>query len=486
MKHMTHGLFIDGEQVPAIAGERFAAVDPSTGERTSWVALAQADDVDRAVRAARRSFDDGRWRKLSGDTRGMILWKVGDLIEQRLTELVTIEVIDNGMPLALAKATILAAAQQFRYYAGWCTKALGSVANVSSPLANFHAFSAMEPIGVAALIVPWNVPFNFAAGKVAAALAGGCSCVLKPSEETSLSALELGKIIFEAGVPDGVVNIVAGAAATGQALVEHPFVDKIAFTGSTSVGRGIATAAATAMKRVTLEMGGKSPVIVFDDARVEDAIAGIARGIFTNAGQMCVAGSRVYIQDGIYEAVVSGLVDQANHCKLGNGLAPSTEMGPLISARQRDRVASMVARSRDADGLEILCGGLPADGAGFFFQPTIVAGANSHAELAREEVFGPVLLVTRFSEAQEALDQANDSDYGLSAAIWTRNLDRAHLLAQRLNAGTVWVNTQLTLDMALPFGGYKLSGLGQEKGIEGLRAYMRPKSVFVRIEEEGL
>ena len=403
------------------------------------------------------------------------------MIEARTEEIARVEVLDNGMPLTMARWTVSLGAEAFRYYAGWVTKIHGQTSEISGPNGNFHAYTLREPVGVAGLIIPWNGPFIFACFKLSVALAAGCSCVLKPAKETPLNALRLGQILMEAGVPAGVVNIVTGFGETaGAALTAHPGVDKIGFTGSTEVGKLLLKAAAGNLKKVTLELGGKSPVVIFDDADLTKTIPGAAMGVFMNAGQICVAGSRVYTQRKVFEPVVEGLANAAKALKLGNGFDPATEMGPLISAKQLERVTSLI-RSGVEEGAELVTGGKRKDSPGYFVQPTVLANARPTARVMREEIFGPVVSVVPFDDIEEVAAAANDTSYGLASAVWTRDISKAHTLAKRIQAGTVWINCQMASDLSVPYGGYKQSGWGRENGWEGLEAYLQTKSVFVQL-----
>lgn len=479
-----HRMLIDGQGVRAASGKTFDVLNPATGEVIARVPEGAHEDVDAAVRAARRSFDAGTWRNLPSDERSRILWRLGELIERNYDELAPLETINNGMPAAFAQFTIQGASSWFRYYAGLVTKIYGKNASgiVSGGGQDVHAYTAHEPVGVVALIVPWNGPIGEFAIKVAPALAAGCSCILKPAENTPLTALRLGELALEAGVPPGVLNIVSGFGTTaGAALVRHPDVDKVSFTGSTAVGKQIVREAAQTLKRVTLELGGKSPCIVFDDADMEQAIPGASMGIFANTGQVCFAGSRLYVQKKSFDKVVAGIAEHAAKIPIGNGLDPSKLLGPLISAKQLQRVSDYID-SAQAEGAELVCGGKRHGEQGFFMQPTIFANVRRDMRVVKEEVFGPVLVATPLDDLDEIVQAANDTRYGLGAGIFTTDVNKAHLVAQKLRAGNVWVNCYGMLHPSMPFGGFKESGWGRELGPEGLDAFLEKKSVFIQLK----
>jgi aldehyde dehydrogenase (NAD+) len=476
--------------VPAVA-ERdrgpILVVDPGNGETITEVQDEGREAVERAVERARASFDSGVWRYMVASERARILWRVAELVEQRIDQLIELEVRNTGMSRVLARVLILLGTEMFRYYAGWCTKVHGQSTDlrigggIFGTLAEHHAYTLYEPIGVVGLIVPWNGPLMTAMAKLAPALAAGCSCILKPAEETPLTTRLLGDILKEAGIPDGVANIVTGWGSTvGAAISGHPGIDKVAFTGSTETGKLIARAATGNLKRVTLELGGKSPVLVFADADLSKAVPGAAMGIFANSGQACTAGSRIFVHRDIHDQFVEGLTAAARGLRLGGSDDPNAHIGPLISRRQLERVTSLVEEGR-RDGAAILCGGRPLDRPGFFFEPTVVGNVHASMRLYREEIFGPVACVIPFEDEQSVVQEANNSEYGLAAAVWTRDLSRAHRLAKRLDAGTVWVNCQSAFDPAMPFGGFKQSGWAQEYGWKGLEIYMRHKSVYVEL-----
>ncbi|WP_210494015.1 aldehyde dehydrogenase family protein [Patulibacter sp. SYSU D01012] len=477
-------LLIDGEWVDAASGRTFETVDPGTGEVLATVAEGDAEDIDRAVKAARRAFEDGPWSRISPSERGRIVHRIGDLIAEHAEELAELETLDNGKPKAVALgADVALAADLFWYMAGWATKLKGGTITPSVPYlpgdSEFHAYTLREPLGVVGQVIPWNFPLLMAAWKLGPALATGNTVVLKPAEQTPLSALRLGELMLEAGVPAGVVNVVPGYGETaGARLAEHPDVDKIAFTGSTEVGKIIARAATGNLKRVTLELGGKSPNIVFDDADVDAAIAGAAQGIFFNQGEVCSAGSRLYVQESQFDRVVEGISSAAQSIKVGHGMEADTDMGPLVSQEQFDRVTHFLRLGAE-EGAQHVTGGQAIDRPGYFVQPTVITGADAQHAIVREEVFGPVIAAMPFSDVDDLARQANDSHYGLAAGIWTRDISKAHRLAKRIKAGTVHINTYHVFGAELPFGGYKQSGWGREMGEEVLSNYLETKSVIV-------
>lgn len=478
---LPNRMVIGGRLVEARSGKTFNVENPATGEVIATVPDAHAADIDLAVRAARESFDQGAWWKLRYSDRAEILWRLADILQANAEELAHIETLDNGMKLADATAFVRGGIGSIRTFAGICGKLHGRTAEVSGPGMEFHAFSLREPVGVAALITPWNGPFTMACTKSAMALAAGCSVVLKPAEQTPLTALKLGEYALEAGIPAGVFNVVTGFGETaGAPLCAHPEVDKISFTGSTVVGKQIMKVAADRMKRVSFELGGKSPVFIFEDADLEQTIPAAAMGIFRNSGQVCFAGSRLYVHDKSYDRVVSGISEIAGKIRLGDGMDPATDLGPLISGKQQERVLGYVESGREA-GAEVVTGGARLDGPGYFVKPTVVAGVNAEMQLVREEIFGPVLTVQPFKEIDDVAAIGNATRYGLGAGIYTRDLSRAHRLAKALRAGNVWVNNYGFLDRMLPFGGYKESGLGREGGYEGLGAFMEDKTVYMKL-----
>ena len=473
-------LFIDGQWTDAASGETFETPNPATGETLARVAEGGAEDIDRAVRAARRAFEEGPWGRMTPSERGRIIWRIGDLILEHTDELAQLESLDNGKPFAVAQAAdIPMSADLFHYMAGWATKIEGNTINLSvgyMPGANFHSYTLREPVGVVGQIIPWNFPLLMAAWKLAPALAAGNCLVLKPAEQTPLTALRLAGLIAEAGLPDGVVNVVPGFGETaGAALAAHHDVDKVAFTGSTEVGKLIANAATGNLKKVSLELGGKSPNVVFDDAD-PGAIEGAANAIFFNHGQCCSAGSRLYVQRGRFDEVVDGVAEIAKSIKLGSGLDPSTQMGPLVSDEQLRRVTGYLDSGK-AEGATALAGGSRHGTRGYFVEPTVLTNTHAGMTVVREEIFGPVVVATSFSDLDDVAAAANDTPYGLAAGIWTKDISKAHALAKKIKAGSVWINCYNVFDAALPFGGYKQSGWGREMGHEVLNNYTEVKAV---------
>jgi phenylacetaldehyde dehydrogenase len=478
-------LLINGEWVAARAGKTLPVFDPATGREIASVAEAGAEDVDRAVAAARAAFESGPWPEMSPAAREALLWKLSDLIEQHAAEFAEIESLDNGKTRFMASIIDVPGARDyFRYMAGWATKIEGRTIQTSIggiPGAKFHTYVAREPVGVVAQIVPWNFPLAMAAWKLAPALAAGCTCILKPAEQTPLSALRLGELINQAGFPPGVVNILTGLGETaGAALVAHPGVDKIAFTGSTEVGKLINKSATDTLKRVSLELGGKSPVIVLPDADVDAVIGGAAMAIFFNSGQVCTAGSRLYVHSKIFDRVVEGLSAAASGIRLGPGLDQATQMGPLVSKEQQERVLGFIESGRK-QGAAVLTGGEAPAHPGYFVKPTVLVNVRPEMRVVREEIFGPVLVAQRFDQLDDVVKAANDSPYGLGASIWTNNLSAAHRLIPRIKAGTVWVNCHNMVDPNMPFGGYKQSGFGREHGHAAMDMYTETKSVCMLI-----
>jgi len=472
-------LLIDGRWVAASSGKTFDSIDPATGEVLARVAEGDKADIDAAVKAARRAFESGPWAKMSASERGRIIWRIADLLEQHTEEFAELETLDNGKPISVSRvADVPLAVDLFRYMAGWSTKIEGSTIPISGP---FFAYTRREPIGVVGQIIPWNFPLLMAAWKLGPALATGCTVVLKPAEQTPLSALRLGELALEAGLPPGVLNIVTGFGETaGAALAAHPDVDKIAFTGSTEVGKLIVQAAAGNLKKVTLELGGKSPNIVFDDADVNKATAGAANAIFFNHGQCCCAGSRLFIEDKIFDKVVAGVSESAKKIRVGPGMNPDTQMGPLVSDEQFRRVCGYMEAGLN-EGAKAVVGGKKVGNRGYFVEPTVLVNTNPKMKVVQEEIFGPVVTAMPFKSIDEIAAEANNTTYGLAAGIWTKDIAKAHSLANKLRAGTVWINCYNVFDAAMPFGGYKQSGWGREMGKEALELYTETKAVCVKI-----
>ena len=474
-------MLIDGQWVSSQSGATLSVINPSNGQVIAQESLGGQVDVDLAVQAARRALDSGPWQKMRPSERTRLMLKLADTIEQNGDELAMLETLNTGKPLKMARAfDISMAAECLRYNAGWATKLHGETRNVSLP-GEWHAFTLREPVGVVGLIVPWNVPLAMAVSKIAPAIAAGCTVVLKPAELTPLTALRLGELIQEVGFPAGVINMVTGSGhEAGQAIVSHPGIDKISFTGSTAVGKSILAAASGNLKRVALELGGKSPVFIFADADLERAMDAAARGIFGNTGQVCAAGSRLFVHKKVADRVIEGIAQRARQLKVASGLSPDAEMGPVISERQRERVLEYIASGRE-DGAEIVTGGEAIQGEGFFVQPTVIVNTHPRMKIVQEEIFGPVLSTQIFDDEslEQLAERGNDSIYGLSSSIWTRDLRTAHQMIRRLKAGNVRVNAAAALDFAMPFGGYKQSGWGRENGREGVEAYTELKSVAI-------
>jgi phenylacetaldehyde dehydrogenase len=477
----THKLLINGRWVEPSNGETFATFNPATGEVLSHVSAGNSVDVDLAVKAARAAFEEGPWSRMTASERTKLMWRLADLLEKNLEEFAQLESLDNGKPLAVARgADVPLAIENFRYMAGWATKIEGNTIPLSVPYtpgAKYLAYTLREPVGVVAQIIPWNFPLLMAAWKLGPALTTGCTVILKPAEQTPLSALRLGELIQEAGFPDGVVNIVTGMGEeAGAPLAAHPDVDKVAFTGSTEVGKLILQAAAGNLKKVSLELGGKSPNVVLDDADMDQAIAGAASAIFFNHGQCCCAGSRLYVERKSFDRVVEGVAKAAENIHVGPGFDPATQMGPLVSEEQQSRVLRYLDIGM-SEGAKAVAGGARLGDRGYFVKPTVLVNTNENMKVVQEEIFGPVVTAIPFRDVDELLPKANNSTYGLAAGIWTRDIKKAHTIAAKLRAGTVWINCYNIFDAALPFGGYKQSGWGREMGHEVLEQYTEVKAV---------
>lgn len=470
-------LFINGEFIESQSQKTFETYNPATGEVLATVFEANEVDVDLAVKAARKAFDEGPWSKMGSAQRSRLMYKLADLMEENAAELAQLETLDNGKPIReTTNADIPLAIEHMRYYAGWATKIVGQTIPVNGPYFNY---TRHEAVGVVGQIIPWNFPLLMAMWKLGAALATGCTVVLKPAEQTPLSALYLAELIQEAGFPEGVVNIIPGfGESAGQPLVDHPQVDKIAFTGSTEIGKMIMEKAAKTLKRVTLELGGKSPNILLPDADLSKAIPGALNGVMFNQGQVCCAGSRVFIQKKQFDNVVADMVSHAKNIKQGAGLQSDTQIGPLVSSTQQKRVLGFIEKGLD-EGAELLVGGNNPFEQGYFVSPTIFANVRDEMTIAKEEIFGPVISALPYEDLDELIARANQSEYGLAAGLWTRDVAQAHYVANNLRAGTVWVNCYNAFDAASPFGGYKQSGIGREMGSYALNNYTEVKSVWI-------
>jgi acyl-CoA reductase-like NAD-dependent aldehyde dehydrogenase len=479
LKRSPTQLLIGGKWVAARSGKTFETINPANEEVLALVAEGDKADVDEAVKAARQAFEEGKWPKMGPHQRTRYLLKIADLIEAHGDELAELETLDNGKPVAQARAIDIAgAAGIFRYFAGWPTKIYGET-NPSDP--SFFNYTLREPIGVCGLIVPWNFPLMMAVTKIAPALACGNTVILKPAEQTPLTAIRLGELIQEAGIPDGVVNIITGfGPGAGSSIVEHPDVDKVAFTGSTEVGKLILQASAGNLKRVSLELGGKSPNIIFPDTDLQLAARNAMNGVFFNSGQVCAAGTRIFVQKDIYKDFVSELTQMSARMTTGNPLDPKTKLGPVVSKEQYDRVNGYLEAGQ-REGATLATGGGVTEGKGYFIQPTIFTDVKNDMKIAREEIFGPVAATIAFNDENDAVFQGNDTTYGLAAAVWTKDISRAHKVARALKSGTVWVNCYGVTDTAMPFGGYKQSGFGREGSRHVIDLFTQIKSVYIKL-----
>jgi aldehyde dehydrogenase (NAD+) len=472
-------LFIDGQWRPAASGKTFATIDPATEEVIAQVAEGDAADVDAAVKAARKAFDDGPWPRMNARDRGRLMHKLCDLIEAEIDELAALESLDNGKPVSDAKTgDIPLALDVLRYYAGWADKLHGQTIPING---NYLCYTRREPVGVAGQIIPWNFPISMVSWKWGPALAAGCTIVMKPAEQTPLTCLRLARLAQKAGIPDGVINVVTGFGPTaGAAIVKHPGIDKVAFTGSGETGQIIMRQAADSLKRLTFELGGKSPNIVFADADLDAAAVGAHVGIYLNQGQCCCAGSRLFVEDSIHDRFVERVVAMSRARKVGDPFDPATEQGPQVDKTQFDKIMGYI-ESGKREGATCATGGRRVGTKGFFIEPTVFTNVKDEMAIAREEIFGPVLSVLRFSDIDELVRRANATTFGLAAAVWTRDVTKAHDVARRLRAGTVWVNCYDVFDAAAPFGGFKQSGFGRELGERGLDPYLETKTVTVSL-----
>jgi phenylacetaldehyde dehydrogenase len=478
-------MLIGGQWVEAASGKRFKTINPATGALLAEVAEGDKEDIDRAVSAARKAFENPEWRRMMPTDRERMVRKFIALVESHIDELAELETLDCGKPLGASRYVDLPLTiDTMYYYAGFSTKLEGEVLAHGcsyTPNDRYFAYTLREPVGVVGMIIPWNFPLLLLSMKLGPALAVGCTCIIKPAEDTPLTTLRLAELAQEAGIPDGVINVVPGYGPTaGAALASHPGVDKCAFTGSTEVGKAIVNAASGNLKRLSLELGGKAPNIVLPDADIEAAIEGAATAIYVNQGEICCAGSRLYVHKSIYDRVVDGVVKRARNTKVGPGLNPEAQMGPLINQAQLDRVCRYVESGR-GEGAEVLVGGGKLGDKGYFYAPTVLANTSKTMKVVREEIFGPVLSAMPYDDLDEVIRDANDTEYGLSAGIWTRDVSKAHEVAARLQAGTVWINCFHIFDVTQPFGGYKQSGWGREWGKAALEHYTEVKSVCIKM-----
>jgi len=474
-------LLIGGQWIEG--AKHFDTINPATGEVLTQIIEASSDDVDRAVQAARRAFDDrnGPWRKMSASQRGQLLWRLADLVEKNIDELAELETLDNGKPIFESRHVDMPmVVSVLRYYAGWATKIHGETVNTSEAA---FTYTLREPVGVVGLIIPWNFPLLLVSWKLGPALACGNTAVIKPAEQTPLTALRFGELAVEAGFPAGVINIVTGGPETGKAIVRHAGIDKIAFTGSTAVGKEIMRGSADTLKRVTLELGGKSPNIVFADSDIDGAVKGAINGIFYGKGEVCNAGSRLFLEAKVRDQFLEKLVARAKKMQPADPLDPKTRLGAIVSQEQMQTVLSYIDAGKK-EGAKLIAGGnrVPIDGSkGFFIEPTIFGDVKNDMKIAQEEIFGPVLATLQFDDIDEVIELANKNQYGLAAAVWTNDVKKAHLVSRQLRAGTVWINTYGLMDAALPFGGYKSSGFGRELGMNAIEHYTEVKTVWMNL-----
>lgn len=471
-------MLIGGKWLDSLSGKTFPTINPATEEKIADVAYGGKEDIDLAVDAATRAFYEGPWRRMDARERGRLLHRLADLIEKNFDELLALEVLDNGKPVREAKTGDLPLVIDcLRYYAGWADKIQGETIPVRG---RFFCYTKREPVGVVGQIIPWNFPMLMVAWKWGPALAAGCTVVMKPAEQTPLTCLRMAELAQEAGFPDGVINVVPGFGDTGAALVRHPGVDKIAFTGHYETAQIIMKDAAPTLKRLTFELGGKSPNIVFADADLEAATQGSFVGIYLNQGQCCCAGSRLFVEEKVHDQLVSMLVNKAKARKVGDPFAPDTEQGPQIDQAQFDKIMEFINKGKQA-GANCIVGGNRVGSKGYFVEPTIFTDVKDDMEIAKHEIFGPVLSILKFKDIDEVIRRANSTYYGLAAAVWTRDITKAHRIADEVRAGTVWINCYDAFDAAAPFGGYKMSGQGRELGAEGLKAYTETKTVVVSL-----